>query len=64
MKSREEKLETLLAACTRLLLKEKHYNAQVPKILEADFNSIESIVNSLTEVNLGIKVKKDTGDLA
>lgn len=47
MKSREEQLETLLVACVRLLQKESHYNAQVPKVLETDFNAIEKIVSSV-----------------
>jgi len=47
MKSREEQLETLLVACVRLLAKESHYNAQVPKVLESDFNAIEKIVSSV-----------------
>lgn len=64
MTTREEKLETLLVACMRLLAKEKHYNAQMPKVLESDLNTIEEIVNSVAD-NIKIKPEvKVPGDLA
>lgn len=45
--TREQGLEKLLVACQRLLMKEAHYNVVVPKVLEADFKDIESVVSSL-----------------
>ena len=65
MKSREENLETLLVACRRLLMKEKHYHAQVPKVLEQDFKLIEDTVTSLTGLDTkNQKLKQEQGDLA
>lgn len=45
--TREQKLEKLLVACQRLLMKEEHYKAVVPKVLEGDFKEIETVVSSL-----------------
>ncbi len=45
--TREQRLEKLLVACQRLLMKEEHYSVVIPKVLEADFKDIESIVSSL-----------------
>lgn len=64
MITREDKLETLLSACVRLLAKESHYSAQVPKVLESDFRLIENIVDSITGPKLETKVKQEQGDLS
>ena len=45
--TREQRLEKLLVACQRLLMKEEYYSAVIPKVLEADFKDIDSVVSSL-----------------